>query len=103
MTKFNGKAPLSYNGLRNVKFVRDYYSWRNIPNKFIANDILEADCNTGEIFLNGVLAPKCGALGNDWEGFYLKPGINEIGFSYSDWVTPEYAPEFKLKYREVFL
>lgn len=95
---------LKYNGLSHVSFTKDYSEvFRDIPNKFGANDIVEADCNTGEIFLNGAFAPEYGALGNDWEGFYLKPGINEIGFSYSDWVDPEYAPEFKLKYREVFL
>lgn len=91
-------------GLTQVSFTKIYRDvFRDIPNKFGANDVIEADCNTGEIFLNGALAPGFGALGNDWEGFYLKPGINEIGFSYSDWVAPEYAPEFKLKYREVFL
>lgn len=74
-----------------------------MPNKFSANDVVEANCRNGEIYLNGVLTPSLGALGNDWEGFYLKPGFNQIGFSYSDWVTADYAPSFKVKYREVFL
>lgn len=97
-------TPLHLNGVTYVDFRKDYTATiRDVPNKFGSHDVVEANCNTGEIFLNGVPHPEYGALGNDWEGFYLKPGINEIGFSYSDWVDPEYAPEFKLKYREVFL
>ncbi len=95
---------LSYNGLFWAKFVKNKCdTWREIPNKFSANDMVEADCNTGKIYLNGVEAPAYGALGNDWEQFYLTPGLNQIGFSYSDWVDAAYAPSFKVKYREVFL
>ncbi|MBQ8528994.1 MAG: phage tail family protein, partial [Clostridia bacterium] len=61
------------------------------------------DCKTGQIFLNGIATPALGALGNDWEDFTLTPGINQIGFSYSEWVEADYAPTFKVKYREVFL
>lgn len=103
-TEFGTDYPLTWNGLLSAKFVKDYCETnRDIPNKFSANDIVEADCKTGEIFLNGVPAPGYGALGNDWEDFCLKPGLNQIGFSYSDWVASEYAPEFSLKYREVFI
>ena len=77
--------------------------WKDVPYKFGANDVVEADCNTGEILLNGVSNHSYGALGNDWEEFYLKPGLNQIGFSYSSWVEADYAPTFKVKYREVFL
>ena len=62
-----------------------------------------ADCKNGDIYLNGVLSPELGALGNDWEGFCLTPGLNQIGFAYSDWVTEKYAPTLKVRYREVFL
>ena len=48
-------------------------------------------------------APELGALGNDWENFYLTPGQNQIGFSYSDWVPAGYAPKMGVKYREVYL
>lgn len=97
-------TPLSYNGLYWVQFVKNYCeTWRDIPNKFKANDIVEADCRTGEITLNGVAAWSLGALGNDYEGFYLTPGLNQIGTSFSDWVEAEYAPTFKVKYREVYL
>lgn len=104
MTKFGTKPALEYNGLYWVKFVKDNCdTWRNIPNKFSANDVIEADCNDGAIYLNGVPAPAYGALGNDWEGFFLTPGLNQIGFSYSEWVEAAYAPSFKVRYREVFL
>lgn len=104
MSKYGTFAPLEYNGLYYVKFVKDNCdTWRDIPNKFSANDIVEADCKDGEVYLNGVPAPALGALGNDWEGFYLTPGLNQIGFSYSDWVEAAYSPSFKVKYREVFL
>ena len=103
-TKMATKPALHHNGLCWVKFVKDNCeTWKDIPNKFSANDVIEADCRTGAIRLNGLDASAYGALGNDWEGFYLKPGLNRIGVAYSDWVTKEYAPSFKVKYREVFL
>lgn len=103
-SKFANRTPLYLNGLFWSKFIKHHCeTWKDIPNKFSANDVLLADCGTGEIFHNGVKDAKLGALGNDWEGFYLKPGINTIGVYYSDWVTDEYAPTFTLKYREVFL
>lgn len=97
-------SPLSYNGLYWAKFVKDNCdTWKDIPNKFSANDIVTADCKSGEVYLNNTLTPSLGALGNDWEDFYLKPGINQIGFSYSNWVASSYAPKFKIRYREVFI
>ncbi len=103
-SQFSGLPALSYNGLFSVKFVKNNCTtWADIPNKFSANDVVEADCKTGEITLNGVSMPSYGALGNEWEGFYLKPGLNQIGYSYSEWTPAAYAPKVKLKYREVFL
>lgn len=104
MAKLGSKPALQHNGLCWVKFVKNNCeTWKDIPNKFSANDVIEADCRTGAIRLNGLDASAYGALGNDWEGFYLTPGLNRIGFAYSDWVAKEYAPSFKVKYREVFL
>lgn len=96
--------PLAYNGVSFVRFVKDNCeTWKDIPNKFKTNDVVEADCSTGAITLNGVAAHSLGALGNDWEGFYLMPGLNQIGTAHSDWVSEGYEPTFKVKYREVFL
>lgn len=103
-TKFGTKTPLSFNGLYWAKFVKNNCdTWKEIPNKFSANDVVEANCKNGEIYLNGVLTPALGALGNDWEEFCLLPGLNQIGFAYSAWVPDAYAPKMKVRYREVFL
>lgn len=95
---------LYYNGLCWAKFVKNNCdTWNDVPNKFSANDVLTIDCKSGEILLNGTSTPSLGALGNDWEGFYLTPGLNQIGYSYSDWVETEHAPKCRVRYREVFL
>lgn len=92
------------NGISWVKFEKNTAEgWQDVPNKFTSNDVVEVDCRTGGITLNGIPAPELGALGNDWEDFYLTSGLNQIGYSYSDWVEDAHAPTIKLKYREVFL
>ena len=102
--KYGTKPALGFNGIFDVKFVKNNCdTWRNVPNKFTANDKLIADCGTGKIYLNGIDTPRLGALGNNWEDFYLNAGKNTINIAYSDWVTEDYAPTFKLRYREVFL
>lgn len=101
---YEGKPYLNHNGLYYVKFVKNNCdTYRDIPNKFSANDVVKANCSNGEITLNGIQTPSLGALANDWEGFTLEPGLNQIGFSYSDWVENDYKPKVKVKYREVFL
>lgn len=102
--QYGTATPIKFNGLYIAKLVKNNCdTWKDVPNKFSANDVVIADCNTGEIFLNGSSAPDLGALGNEWEEFYLKPGFNLIGFAYSSWVQDEYAPAIKVRYREVYL
>ena len=102
--QYGTSAALMYNGVMTAKFTKhNCDTFKNIPNKFGANDVLEADCEEGKVYLNGIESPELGALGNDWEGFHLTPGINQIGFMYSDFVADEYAPTIKVRYREVFL
>lgn len=102
--KCGTKPQLSYNGLYWAKLVKNNCdTWVDIPNKFSTNDVVIADCKSGDILLNGSPMAALGALGNDWESFYLKPSLNQVGFSYSDWVTAGYAPKFKVRYREVFI
>ncbi len=104
MGKYGTKPVLSFNGLYWAKFVKNNCdTWENIPNKFSSNDVVTADCRNGEVFLNNAPVPSLGALGNDWEDFFLTPGLNQIGYSYSDWVAAAYAPIFKIRYREVFI
>lgn len=103
-SQWQKRTPLSYNGMYYIKFTKhNCETWREVPNKFNSADVITADCSTGEICVNDAPKPEYGALGNDWENFYLRPGINQIGVAYSDWIEDEYAPTCKLKYREVFL
>lgn len=102
--KYSDLEALAYNGLYTAKFVKhNCDDFKDVPNKFSANDVLIADCKNAEITLNGTERPELGAVGNNWEEFYLKPGSNHIGIGYSDWVTTDYAPKFKIIYREVYL
>ena len=102
--RFGTSPILTYNGLYTAKFVKDNCNtWRDIPNKFSANDVVIADCRNAEIYLNSTKNPSLGVLGNNWEAFCLTPGLNQIGVAYSEWVDAAYAPTFKVKYREVFL
>ena len=73
------------------------------PNPFTSNDELRIDTKNTAVQLNGLDAQGLGALANDWEGFYLKPGINLIGVVWSEYVPPTYIPTCRLYYREVFL
>ena len=102
--QYGTSRALAYNGVKEAKFTKyNCRTFNDIPNLFCSNDVLEADCKEGKVYLNGIESPELGALGNDWEGFKLKPGINQIGFMYSSFVTDEYAPTIKVRYREVFL
>ena len=100
--QYGTTTPLYANGLIYAKFVKDNCNtWQDIPNKFSANDVLVVDCESAQIYLNDIETPELGALGNDWDNFYLKPGTNQIGVAWSDWTTNN--PTFKIKYREAFL
>lgn len=102
--QYSAAEALAHNGLFWAKFVKNNCeTTKDIPNKFSANDVVTADCRSGEILLNGIPSPALGALGNDWEDFFLVPGLNQIGVAFSDWVDAAYAPTFKVRYREVFL
>lgn len=99
--KWGNSDPVAINQVYSARFVsHSVQDWKDVPNKFGAADVLEADCRAGKVKVNGVEMPGLGALGNDWETFYLSPGANQIRCAYSDWAT---KPEFKLKYREVYI
>jgi len=97
-----GNQYMTRNDISQVLFQkRNVQRWRDIPNKFTEGDTFEADCKSGEVLLRGMPNHGLGALGNDWEDFSLKPGMNQIKCVHSDWA--EQRPDFKLKYREVYL
>ena len=102
MAQYASKPALTYNGIYNVRLTKQNCdTWEDIPNKFANGDELEVDCGTGTIKLNRAATPELGALGNDWENFYLTPGLNQIGFAWSDWCLGK--PTIRMRYREVFL
>lgn len=102
--QYGSKAALDRCGLYSAKFVKhNCTTWKDVPNKFSTGDQLEADCASGEILLNDLFAPDLGAIGNDWETFYLVPGENKIATFYSDWIPESNSPEFRIRYREAFL
>lgn len=62
-----------------------------------SGDTAVIDIGSGAILHNGEASPKLGAITNDWEGFALQKGRNEIV------ISSDSSPSVKLKYREVFL
>lgn len=88
--------------LKSLKFVKDHVEkYRDIPNPFAAGDVVEANCESGAILLNGIEEYGLGALGNDWETFALEPGTNAIQCAYSEWADS--SPDFSLTYRKAYL
>lgn len=87
--------------VKNVQLNAYTEEWDDVPNKFSNGDVIIADCGSGQITVNGAAQYGLGALGNDWETFYLTNGVNTIKCVYSDWATT--APTFKLRYRKVYL
>lgn len=101
LASYGTKQAMGANIVKNIKFVKhDVTNYVDVPNKFGEGDEVTADCGAGEIRVNGVVRNGLGALGNDWEGFRLLPGINQIQCTYSDWAE---APGFTLTYREAYL
>lgn len=104
--KHGSQVPVTVNYLYSMKFtshsVKDI---KNVPDKLKPNGRLVVDSSTAEIRMNGILSYDLGALGNDWETFYLKPGQNEIEFTYSSPFatgTSQMLPVV-MKYRKVYL
>lgn len=97
----SGNKYLTYNGINAFYFQKLHVEkWRDVPNKFAQDCSLIANCSDGSIRMNGLPKPDLGALGNDWETFCLKPGVNQVQCLCSSWAK---KPTFKMKYREVFL
>ncbi len=71
------------------------------PNLFSKDDEITADCRTGEILVNGNAALGYGDTANSWEKFYLSPGENYIECVCSPWAAE--LPDYKMRYREVFM
>lgn len=98
MCRYAGMNPLTYFGIRSLRFDNTQY---RVGNTFTANDVVDIDCGTGAIRKNSVSRIDLGALGNDWETFSLKPGKNSIQTAYSSWTKT--GPSFAMQFREVYL
>lgn len=105
--KHKDVVPISKNLLYSAKFTsHSVTNFKDIPNWFSAGDSIVADASSGKISVNGTTQYGVGALGNDWETFYLSPGINVITCTYSELqnVVPlPPVPGFSLTYRKVYL
>lgn len=96
MMNQNGTTPLlPYMEVDKVVLSKD--TW----NQLVNGDVIRIDTAEATIYKNNSVEHRLGALGNDYETFVLVPGQNQIQCLASDWLETE--PEFKLKYREVFL
>lgn len=101
LAQFRGNLGFYKNNVEWLRFTsHSVAGWKDVPNKLADGDVVEADCQSGEIYFNGIPAPELGALGNDWEEFRLYPGQNQITCAYSSWGE---KPDFKIKYREVYM
>lgn len=96
-----GYTSIDLNGVYSVKFTsHSVDNFEDVPNKFGGGDKIIADCKSAEIKVNGLFQQGFGALGNDWEEFYLTPGENTIKCVCSSWAT---KPDYEIRYREVWL
>ena len=94
-------SPLAFMRLTHSTFRKDNVSkLRDIKNLYGESDVLRVDCGTGVVTVNGIEMKGLGSLGNDWDEFYLEPGLNEIECICSSWAQ---QPNYKLYNREVFL
>ena len=106
-TGVSGTYGATYNPLREMYFrgfaAEKYNATEidDIPNVFMNGDVLEVDTGSGNVRLNGILRNDLGAIGNEWDDFYLVPGaINVIKIAKSGWAT---QPTCKLRYRKVYV
>lgn len=107
---FEFSGNFNTNALRSCALVKKAgVAFADIPNVFTAGDIVEADCNSANVYLyrngsiEGSLEPQYGALGNDWETFDIHVGTNTIVATWSDWVNENYKPKISIEYNKVFL
>lgn len=100
------KTALGSNYVYNCKLQRfTFDNYEDIENIFSPGDVLTVNTEDAGVYLDDgsatIPATYLGALGNDWEDFYLVPGSNTIAVDYSDFTTA--TPTFTIKYRERFL
>lgn len=96
--------PMGSIGVTDIVFSSDHNATgNNIKNTFISNDICDVDCENATVSLNGISTPSLGAIGNQWEEFYLQPGVNQIDVNWSSWVLDANKPTVTMTYRKVYI
>lgn len=100
------QTALGTNLVYNCKLQRFAFdNYEDIANIFAPGDVLTVNTQDAGVYLDDgsatIPATYLGALGNDWEDFYLTPGSNTISTDYSDFTTT--PPTFTMKYRERFI
>lgn len=107
---FENTGNLNTKGIRSCSLIsKKGVAFKDVPNVFTAGDIVEADCNSAEVYLyrngsiEGATAPQYGALGNDWENFEIKVGTNVIKAVWSDWVNQNYKPKITITFNKVYI
>ena len=78
---------------------------KEVENTFQPGMTLNIDTADGSILLDDVDARSLGALGNDWEDFYIQSGRNVIASDVTGWdgdAEPK-EPVFTISYRERFI
>ena len=97
----SGDRFMTYAGFDTINFQKMNVSkWKDVPNKFSKDDVFLVDTKDGTVTLKGMPQYGLGAIGNAWDAFQLKPGNNQIKCVNSEWAT---KPDYKIKYREVYL
>ena len=104
--KNGSKTSMGANYLYSCSLKRFAYTrYEDVKNIFQPGDTLKVNCKDASVTLDSgdaeTNAQTIGALGNDWEKFYLAPGSNVIAFDYSDFTTT--PPLATMKYRKVYL
>lgn len=100
------KTAIGSNFIYNCQLQRTSFdNYEDVPNIFMPGQTLTVNTQDAGVYLDDgsatIQATYLGALGNDWEDFYLSPGSNTIACDYSDFTTT--PPNFTLKYRERFI
>ena len=97
----SGNQYLTFNGIDNFWIQKlNVEKWKDVPNKFTKGSSVTVRCAEASVEMNGLPKPDIGTINNEWEEFCLRPGLNTIQCICSSWAK---RPEFKMKYREVYL
>lgn len=103
---YGTEVRVSVNYLYTMKFTsHSVTDAKDIPNKLNPDGQIVIDTSTAKITMDDIVTYDLGALGNDWETFFLKPGQNEIEFTYSDPFAIGASGQLpvKMRYRKVYL